>query len=109
MNIRMLTPACNESKRLIDWVEQGQHALRCFHSAVCAQCYRRSASHGCLSRAFLCDAGVQDALQKGYLKVLPLPTVPVYKVLGTKSLQQHRALQLQESVLWPFLAPSARA
>ena len=24
MNIRMLTPACNESTRLIDWVEQGE-------------------------------------------------------------------------------------
>ena len=80
MTIRMLTPACAESKRLIDWVESGarllpDNELRCMLTTASVQrrCSLRSHSFTpsaeLHSWSCLMATGVHDALEKRYIKV----------------------------------------
>ena len=74
MTIRMLTPACAESKRLIDWVETGAtlHLSSTF-STVSKPLNRQPGGTTPCVRALISDvrmdAGVHDALEKRYIKV----------------------------------------
>lgn len=87
MNIKMLLPACEESRRLIDWVEEGacgaaprtsaapaQHApppilCTCSQWRAHARC---PSLHPCQRLTFLptAPAGVYDAIRRSYLKTL---------------------------------------
>lgn len=60
MNIKMLRPICEESQRLIQWVEEGE-AVQISHAEAAMSLHAASNSH---------FAGVYDAVKKQYLHSL---------------------------------------
>ena len=62
MNIKMLRPVCEESRRLIQWVGEGRSALQCTDSH-CSQMLMMAAP------TFLMT-GVYDAIKNQYLQTL---------------------------------------